>query len=266
MEHIKLLRERTGAGIVDCKQALEETGGDIEAAVDLLRKKGIAKAAKRGDREATQGLIKVAVNAANSEGYIFEMNAETDFVVRNDQFREAAEKIMSLILSKTPSTIEELLGLELEGGVSVAETLTHMSGVIGEKIGIGRYAKLTSLGTVGSYSHPQGNIGVIVALDKSGETELAQNIAMHVAAANPRYVKPEEVDVAELEKEKDVYREQLRAERKPEEMIEKILQGKINKYYEEVCLIKQEYIKDDKKKVEEILNGATIEGFVRYSL
>lgn len=266
MEQIKLLRERTGAGIVDCKQALEETNGDLEAAVDVLRKKGIAKAAKRGDRETTQGLIKVAVNASNSEGYIFEMNAETDFVVRNDQFRENAEKIMALILSKSPSSLEELSASELEGGVSVSETLSHLSGVIGEKIGISRYAKLTSGGTVASYSHPQGNIGVLVALDKAGETELATNIAMHVAAANPRYVKPEEVDEAELEKERSVYREQLRTEGKPEEMIEKIMQGKINKYYEEVCLIKQEYIKDDKKKVEEVLNGANVEGFIRYSL
>ena len=265
MEQIKLLRERTGAGIVDCKAALTEANGDIEVAVDILRKKGIAKAAKRGDREATQGLVKVAVNAAASEGYMYEMNAETDFVVRNDQFKETSEKIMKLVGEKAPASLEELHALVLDG-TTVEETLSHMSGVIGEKIGISRYTKLSSQGTVGSYAHPQGNIGVLVAVDRVGEGELTQNLAMHIAAANPRYVKPEEVDASELDREKEIYREQLTKEGKPAEMIEKILGGKVNKYYEEVCLVKQEYIKDDKKKVEEILNGTAIESFVRYSL
>lgn len=265
MEQIKLLRERTGAGIVDCKNALEEAKGDLDTAVDILRKKGIAKAAKRGDREATEGLVKVALNAPGSEGYIFEMNAETDFVVRNDQFKEMAEKIMAAVKEKSPANVEEVLSLSLDGS-TIAETLEHMSGVIGEKIGISRYTKLTSSGTIGSYIHAQGNIGVLVAISTTGQTELAQNIAMHIAAANPRYIKPEEVDPAELEREKEIYREQLRQERKPEEMIEKILSGKLNKYYEEVCLLKQEYIKDDSKKVQDILNGAEIEDFVRYSL
>ncbi len=266
MELIKQLRDRTGAGIVDCKNALAEAGNDLEKAIEILRKKGIAKAAKRGDREATQGLIKVSVNAAASEGYIFEMNAETDFVVRNDNFRAMADQIMKAIAASSPATSEEVMALKLDDGNSVEENLSHLSGVIGEKIGLGRYAKVASQGTVGAYAHPQGNIGVLVALDKVGEAELARDVAMHVAAANPRYLKPEDVDAAELEKEKDIYREQLLKEGKPAEMIEKILMGKVNKYYEEVCLIKQEYIKDDKKKVEDILNGVTVESFVRYSL
>ncbi len=265
MENIKLLRERTGAGIVDCKNALAEANGDLDTAVDILRKKGIAKAAKRGDREATEGLIKVSVKADNSEGYIFEINAETDFVVRNEQFQSMAEKIMTEIKSKSPATIDEMLALTLDGA-TISEALEHMSGVIGEKIGISRYAKITSAGTVGSYAHPQGNIGVLVAVNQSGQEELVQNLAMHIAAANPRYIKPEEVDPAELEREKEIYREQLKQENKPAEMIEKILLGKLNKYYEEVSLLKQEYIKDDSKKVEQILNGNTIEVFVRYSL
>lgn len=265
MEQIKLLRERTGAGIVDCKNALQESNGDLDVAVDILRKKGIAKAAKRGDREATEGLVKAAVNSSTTEGYMFEINAETDFVVRNEQFQEIADKIMTVVTEKTPETLEELLALELDG-VSIAETLEHMSGVIGEKIGLSRYTKLVTTGSIGSYVHAQGNIGVLIALNTSGKNELAQNIAMHIAAANPRYLAPSEVDAAELEREKDVYREQLRQENKPEEMIEKILLGKINKYYEEVCLLKQEYIKDDSKKVEDILEGAEIESFIRYSL
>lgn len=265
MEQIKLLRERTGAGIVDCKNALQEANGDLDTAIDILRKKGIAKAAKRGDREATEGLVKVGLNTAGTEGYIFEINAETDFVVRNDQFKEMADKIMAVIKEKSPATLEEVLALSVDG-TSIAETLEHMSGVIGEKIGISRYTKLTSTGTLGSYVHAQGNIGVLVALSASGQTELAQNIAMHIAAANPRYIKPEEVDPAELEREKSIYREQLATEGKPDEMIEKIMMGKLGKYYEEVCLLKQEYIKDDSKKVEDILNGVGIESFIRYSL
>lgn len=265
MEQIKVLRERTGAGIVDCKNALAEANGDLDAAVDLLRKKGIAKAAKRGDREATEGLIKVAVKSDNKEGYIFEMNAETDFVVRNEQFQEMATKIMQTIEEKSPNTLEELLTLSVDGS-SVAEALEHMSGVIGEKIGLGRYEKLTSAGTVSSYAHPQGNIGVLVAVKETGEEELARDLAMHIAAANPRYVTPDQVDTSELDREKNIYRDQLTQEGKPAEMIEKIMQGKINKYYEEVSLVKQEYIKDDKKKVEDVLGGKTVEGFVRYSL
>ncbi|QQS60596.1 elongation factor Ts [Candidatus Falkowbacteria bacterium] len=265
MEQIKLLRERTGAGIVDCKNALQEANGDLDTAIDILRKKGIAKAAKRGDREATEGLVKVGLNTAGTEGYIFEINAETDFVVRNDQFKEMADKIMAVIKEKSPATLEEVLALSVDG-TSIAETLEHMSGVIGEKIGLSRYTKLTSTGTLGSYVHAQGNIGVLVALNASGQTELAQNIAMHIAAASPRYIKPEEVDPAELEREKSIYREQLATEGKPDEMIEKIMMGKLGKYYEEVCLLKQEYIKDDSKKVEDILNGVGIESFIRYSM
>lgn len=265
METIKILRERTGAGIVDCKNALAEANGDIDTAVDILRKKGIAKAAKRGDREATEGLIKVAVKADGKEGYIFEMNAETDFVVRNEQFQDMANKIMAAIESQSPATLEEVLAMHVDG-TSVSETLEHMSGVIGEKIGLSRYEKLVSGGTVGSYAHPQGNIGVLVAIKEGGAEELARDLSMHVAAANPRYVSADQVDAAELEREKNIYRDQLAQEGKPAEMIEKIMQGKINKYYEEVCLVKQEYIKDDKKKVEEVLGGKTIEAFVRYSL
>lgn len=265
MENIKLLRERTGAGIVDCKNALAEANGDLDTAVDILRKKGIAKAAKRGDREATEGIVKVAVNSTATEGYIFEMNAETDFVVRNEQFQTMANNIMTAIEAAASNTLEEVLALELEGS-SIAETLEHMSGVIGEKITLSRYEKLVSNGTVGSYIHPQGNIGVLVAVKETGEGDLVRDLAMHIAAANPRYIDSSEVDPAELEREKNIYREQLTQEGKPAEMVEKIMQGKINKYYEEVCLIKQEYIKDDKKKVEEVLNGKTVEKFIRYSL
>ncbi len=266
MEHIKELRERTGAGIVDCKNALAESGGDLEKAIDILRKKGIAKAAKRGDRDAKEGSIIIAVNDAGTEGYIFEMNAETDFVVRNDQFKNLADAVLAAAKTHAPASSEELLALKMADGSTVDEALQHLSGVIGEKIVLGRYERLTSTGTVAGYAHPQGNIGVLVALSTPNSGETARDIAMHIAAANPRYINSSEVDPAEMEKEKEIYREQLTKEGKPAEMLEKILMGKMNKYYEEVCLIDQEFVKDDKKKVKDILNGATVEKFIRYAL
>jgi elongation factor Ts len=264
MENIKTLRERTGAGMVDCKKALDEANGDIEKAIEILRKKGIAKAAKRGDREASQGIVKVAVSADNTKGYIVELNAETDFVARNSDFQAFGDKVMSLIQTQEPADLEALFALPLDNG-TVKETLDHLSGVIGEKLDIKRFAILAGA-TVSAYTHAGGSIGVLVSLDKADMPEVAREVAMQVAASNPRYIYPEEVPTAELDKEKEVYREQLKQEGKPEEMIEKILGGKVNKYYEEVCLAKQEYIKDDKQKIEQILNGAKIEKFIRFSL
>lgn len=266
MEQIKELRDRTGAGIVDCKNALAEANGDLEKAIEVLRKKGIAKAAKRGDRDTKAGVVIVSVADNAKEGFILEMNAETDFVVRNDKFKELGNQVLEAVKAAKPNTIEEVLALTLSDGSTIADAWQHLAGVIGEKMGLGRYGHLVSNGTVAGYAHPQGNIGVLVALDKEGQSDLARDIAMHVAAASPRYIKSDEVDPAEMEKEKEIYREQLAKEGKPAEMIEKILMGKMNKYYEEVCLVDQEYIKDDKKKVKDILNGATIEKFIRISL
>lgn len=265
MELIKQLREKTGAGMADCKNVLDEAGGDMEKAIELLRKKGIAKAAKRGDREAKEGIVKVGVNDDATEGYILEINAETDFVARNEKFQNLAEEIFVLIKKDKPTNFDELMNLTLSGGISVKDSVDSLSGVIGEKMGVKRFDVLSGA-TVGAYSHLGGMIGVLVALDKSGQKDLAVDVAMQVAAANPKYIKPEDVAAEELNKEKEIYREQLAKEGKPENMIEKILEGKIAKYYEEVCLNKQEYIKDDKKKVQDILGDVKVEKFVRYSL
>lgn len=265
MENIKKLREITGAGMVDCKQALEEAGNDLDKAIELLRKKGIAKAAKRNDRETSEGIVKVAVSTDHKEGYMVELNAETDFVVRNDKFQEFGNQVLALAQKEKPADLEALLSLNFEQG-TVASELEALSGVIGEKLTIKRYAFLQSAGTVAAYTHAGGTIGVLVALDQSDKTELAVNIAMHVAAANPEYIIPDEVPAEKIEKEKEVYKEQLKREGKPENIIENILQGKINKYFEGICLLKQEYIKDDKQKVEQILGDVKVEKFVRFSL
>ncbi|PJA09427.1 elongation factor Ts [Candidatus Falkowbacteria bacterium CG_4_10_14_0_2_um_filter_41_15] len=264
MEQIKALREKTGAGIVDCKKALDEAGGDLDKAVEILRKKGIAKAGKRTDREASEGLVLVAVNADHTEGYILEVNSETDFVSRNDKFQDFSKVTLELIKTNKPADLDALLALSING-LSVKDTLDSLSGTIGEKLGIKNFAILTGA-TVSGYSHLGGRIGVLVSLSEAGKSELATDIAMQVAAANPKYLAPEEVPADEIAKEKEIYREQLLKEGKPEQMIEKIAEGKINKYYSEVCLLKQEFIKDDKKTVEGILGGTKIEKFIRYSL
>ncbi len=264
METIKKLREMTGAGMVDCKKALDEAAGDLEKAVEILRKKGIAKAAKRTDREANEGVVLVAVSDDASEGYIAEINSETDFVSRSEKFQEFAQEVLNLIKTTKPADLEALLALPL-GVSTVKESLENLSGVIGEKLNIKRFA-VVSGGSVAAYSHLGGRMGVLVVLDQAGKSEIALDVAMQVAAANPKYLVPAEVTTEEMDKEKEIARELLIKEGKPAEMVEKILEGKMSKYYSEVCLTEQEYIKDDKKKVKDILGGATITQFVRFSL
>lgn len=264
MELIKQLREMTGAGMVDCQKALKEADNNLEKAVEILRKKGIAKAAKRTDRDTNEGIVKVGVNSDNTEAYILEVNSETDFVSRNEKFQAFAEGVMDLIKKEKPATLEALLELKLENG-TVQEDLDNLSGTIGEKLGIKRFSLINGA-TVAAYSHLGGRMGVLVALDQAGKEALASDIAMQVAAANPKYLLPADVDPTEMEKEKEIYKEQLLKEGKPEAMVEKIVLGKMGKYYSEVCLTEQEFIKDDKKKIKDILAGTNILKFVRFSL
>jgi len=264
MEKIKNLREKTGAGMVDCKKALDETGGDIDKAVEILRKKGIAKAAKREGREASEGVIKLGVNENNTEAYILELSAETDFVAKNDKFQKFADDCLVLIQNNKPKTLEELNNLELDG-VNLKDASANFSGTIGEKIEVKRFEILTGA-TVAAYSHMNGRIGVLISLDKEGQAELAADIAMQIAATDPKYINSQEVPEEDINKEKEIYREQLLKEGKPEKIIDNILKGKIQKYFGEVCLVEQEYIKEDKKKIKDLLGEASIEKFIRYSL
>ena len=266
MEKIKLLREKTGAGMVACKKALDEANGDIEKAVELLRKKGIAKAAKRGERETTEGVIKLAVNNDGNEASILQLNSETDFVSKNEKFQNLADDLMKLVIDNKPSNLEELLSLPMETSTT-KEVIDNFSGTIGEKLVLKNFEIIhAGEATASAYSHAGGRIGSVVLFDKKIDNDLARDIAMQVAAANPAYVSPEEVPQEEIDKEKEIYTEQLKKEGKPEQIIEKILVGKINKYYEEICLMKQEYIKDDKKKIEDVLGDAKVVKFIRYSL
>lgn len=264
MEDIKKLRESTGAGMVECKKALEEANNDIDKAIEILRKKGIAKAAKRADREANEGIIKTKLSVDEKKVFIIELNSETDFVARNEKFQEFAQEVLDLAVAEDLDDLEKLLSLKLND-LSVKENLDNLSGTIGEKLTINKIDSLTGE-TVAAYSHMGGKIASIVALDQANKKDLALEIAMQVAATNPKYLKSDEVDPEELEKEKSIYREQLLKEGKPEQIIEKILEGKILKYYSEVCLLNQEYIKEEKKSIKDILADVNIIAFVRYSL
>lgn len=264
MELIKKLRERSGAGMMDCKRALDESENDLEKALEFLRKKGIAKAAKREGREANEGCIQLSVNAEGTEAYMVEVNAETDFVARNEKFQNFAKAILDLIICSQPADLDALYATKLKTG-TVKEDLDELSGTIGEKLAVKNFA-IIKAASVAGYSHAGGRIGVIVGLDTAGKQEIAADIAMQIAASNPRYIDPSEVPAADVAKEQEIEREIMAKENKPAEMMDKILVGKINKFYEANCLVKQEFIKNDKQKVEQVLNGVKVEKFVRYSL
>lgn len=278
---VKDLREKTGAGMMDAKGALIECGGDMEAAVDYLRKKGLAKAAKKSSRTAAEGLVVLAVEG--TKGAIVEVNAETDFVARNELFRDFVRKTATIALNSA-DTIEELSTASFEGGKSTQETLTDLIAKIGENMALRRMGKLeVSNGVVAGYVHNAmgpnlGKIGVLVALESTGDKvkleALGKQIAMHVAAAFPQYLNRESVDVVSMERERDVLRGQAQAEGKPSEIIEKMLEGRMRKYFEEVVLLEQVFVIDAETKISKLLENASrdvgapvaLTGFLRFQL
>ncbi len=279
---VKELREKTGAGMMDCKKALGETNGDLEGAVDWLRKKGLAAAAKKSGRVAAEGLVAVATSGTN--GAVVEVNAETDFVARNDKFQAFAAQAAQVALT-TGADIEALKAAAYPGaGHTVQDELTSLIATIGENMNLRRAAKLSvSAGIVTSYIHTAiapglGKIGVLVALESTGDaaklTELGKSIAMHVAAARPEALDIADVDVSALEREKNVLADQARASGKPEAIIEKMVEGRLRKYYEEVCLLEQTYVIDGETKIRKVVEAAAkdvgapvaLTGFVRFAL
>jgi len=270
LEMIQKLRQKTGAGMMNCKKALEDNGDDFDKAVEMLRKKGIAKAAKREDRETSEGIVKIETSEDGKTGYMVEINCETDFVSRNEQFQDFANKIFEIVKSNKVTNREDLMSADFEG-ITVESKLQELSGSIGEKFDVRNVAVLESSGTVAAYSHMGGKIGVLLAINKADKTDLAYEIAMQIAAMNPQYLKPEDVPQDIVEKEKEIYAEQLKKEGKPEEIMIKILEGKISKFYKEVCLLNQVFIKDDSKIVDAYLKSeagddAQIEKYIRFSL
>jgi len=277
---VKDLRDMTGAGMMDCKAALGETLGNVDAAVDWLRKKGLSKAAKKADRVAAEGLIGVAVNG--TKGVVVEVNSETDFVARNDLFQGLVKMIANVALDVGPDI--EKIKTAKTGSRTIAEDISETIAKIGENMTLRRAAELSvGKGAVGSYVHNSviegaGKMGVLVALESTGKSDelaaLGRQLAMHVAAANPQAVDSSGLDPATVTREKDVLAEKFKAQGKPAAMIEKIVESGLKTYYKEVCLLDQVYIHDDKKNVAQALKEAEgkvggpikVTGFVRYKL
>lgn len=263
---VKELRERTGAGMMDCKKALTQCDGNMDAAIDFLREKGLAAAAKKAGRIAAEGAVVSYVSEDGKVGVILEVNCETDFVGKTDGFKELAAAIAKQVAEVNPADVTALLASEIEGQ-TVEAMVTAAVAKIGEKISVRRFARYETEGQVAAYIHGGGKIGVLVDLT-GGSQELGKDVAMQVAAANPSYLNRSEVPTAELEHEKAVLSEQARNEGKPEKIIEKMVIGRINKYYKEVCLVDQDFVKDGDLTIAKLLkqNNCDVTRFARFQL
>ena len=263
-ELVKELREKTGAGMMDCKKVLTETDGDMEKAAELLRERGIAKAAKKSGRVAAEGLVATYVTSDRKVGSIIEVNAETDFVAKNDEFVNFVNDVAQIVAEKNPADVESLLETSYkETGKTVKEVLTEKIATIGENMTIRRFERFESTGLVESYIHGAGKIAVLVDFAK-GETELAKDVCMQIAAAKPEYLNREAVPQERVAKEMEILKAQAMNEGKPAEIAEKMVQGRIGKFYAEICLLDQEFVKDSSVKVGELIKNKGAE-MVRYA-
>lgn len=262
---VKELREITGAGMMDCKKALVETEGDKDKAIDWLREKGIAKAAKKAGRIASEGVVAAAFCEKCNTACIVEINSETDFVAKNDNFKALVKKIAEHIVATKPADIDALNASELDGK-TVAEVMTEAVASIGEKLSLRRFECYTSeAGKLATYIHMGGKIGVLVELD-GGDEVMGKDIAMQIAAAKPTAIDRSGVDASALEHEKEVLRKQALEEGKPEKIVERMVEGRINKFYKEVCLVEQEFVKDGDKTIADVLGGVKVLRFARFEM
>ena len=264
---VKELRERTGAGMMDCKKALTQTDGDIDAAIDYLRENGIAKAAKKADRIAAEGLSYIEVKG--NKAVILEINSETDFVAKNEKFVALVKNVAEAILAAEPATLEEALQVEAQGG-TVEAVINEGIATIGEKLSLRRFEVVTKTDAdaFGAYSHMGGRIGVLTLVEGSTDEEAAKDVAMHIAALAPKYLDESEVPADVLEHEKKVLTEQALNEGKPANIVEKMIVGRINKFLEEITVVNQKFVKDDSFTVEKFLasKGGKLAKFVRYEV
>jgi elongation factor Ts len=276
---VKELRERTGAGMMDCKKALNESNGDTEKAIEILREKGLAAAAKKSGRVAAEGLVVTYISDDKKNGSMVEVNCETDFVAANDDFKALANNAAKMAAVTKSSNIESFLEEKYieDSSITLKDAVTALIAKLGENMAIRRFANFSQEnGIVQSYIHGGGRIGVLVKLscDKQGEIleDVAKNVAMQIAAANPLFLSKNEVDAASLEKEKEIYRAQALNEGKPEKIVDKMVEGRVHKYYKEVCLVEQVWVRDADYTISKYLSekskeiGATIaiDGFARF--
>lgn len=280
---VKELRERTGSGMMDCKKALAETNGDMEKAIDYLREKGLAKAAKKAERTASDGRVFHVVSPDGKLGVMIELNSETDFVAKTDEFNDLGTKIVAHLTAKDYADVPALLESVHESGSSINDLVTAVIAKLGENIVLKRFARFDAQnGRAFCYIHSNYKVGALVELDADDKAvvdsaefaELGHELCMQIAAAAPQYLVPEDVPEDVIEREKAVYRQQLIDEGKPESKVEFIIPGKLRKYYETVCLMEQEYIRDDKKKIKDVLAEAgkkagtkiTVRRFERFAI
>lgn len=255
---VKKLRDMTGAGMMDCKKALAEAGGDFDKAIEELRKKGQKLADKRADRNASEGVVIALNNHNRNNGIVIRLSCETDFVAKNEGFVNFAKSIAEIALKNLPDSLEDLLALDYENGLTVGTKVTEQLGVIGEKVEVSRYEKIETKGGEGQvipYIHMGHRAGVIVSLNQEGPNyiEPGKNVAMQVAAMRPKALNKDGVDATVIEKEIEIGKEQARLEGKPEAMLERIAMGRLNKFFKENTLLQQSYVKDSKMSVEQYL-------------
>lgn len=265
---VKELRERTGAGMMDCKKALVETDGDIDKAIDLLREKGIAKAAKKGDRIAAEGLTSIVVKG--NDAVILEVNSETDFVAKNEGFQVLVKELAEHLLANKPESVEVALEQTLANGTKVEEHINAAIATIGEKLSLRRFqvATKTDADAFGAYLHMGGRISVLSVLEGTTDEETAKDVSMHIAALKPKYVSRDQVDASELDHEREVLTQQALNEGKPEKIVAKMVEGRINKFYQEICVSEQDFVKNPDVKVGQFVEskGGKIKSFVRYEV
>ncbi|MDM8532475.1 translation elongation factor Ts [Anaerolineales bacterium HSG25] len=275
---IKVLRQSTGAGVLDCKKALQETDGDIDAAIEFLRKKGLAAAAKKASREANDGLVSASITDDGKTGVLIEVNCETDFVARTDNFKAFVDELVQLVINNSDLTnVEALLATvsPIDSSKTVNDYLQEVIAKLGENMIIRRVARydLNSDGLLDSYIHMGGRVGVLVEAGGSSDEQASQivhDIALQIAAVSPQYVTTDEIPAEAIEAEKEIYRAQLANDKKPDNIKERIIEGKLKKWYSEVALVEQEFVKESKMTIDKLLkshsNGLTVRRFTRFEL
>lgn len=265
---VKELREKTGAGMMDCKKALVESNGNMEAAIDFLREKGLSSAAKKADRIAAEGTTAIEVDG--NKAILLEINAETDFVAKNENFQQLVKEISSHLLATEPASVEEALASTLDNGSTVENHISNAVAKIGEKITLRRFVinHKTDADAFGPYLHMGGRIGVLAVLEGTTDEAAAKDVAMHIAALNPQYISRDEVSADEVERERKVLTEQALNEGKPENIVAKMVEGRLSKYFEDVCVLDQAFVKNPDQKVRDFVKatGGELVSFTRYAV
>ena len=260
---VKELREKTGVGMMDCKKVLEETNGDLDAAVQSLRERGLSKAAKKSDRSTKEGRVITYINQTTA--VILELNCETDFVANNDNFIQLGKKIAKAV-SENNIASPDVKDLDIDGS-KVSELISDAILQLGENINIGQLKRLNTTGAFADYEHTNGKIGVLVEFSSPVNEHVGRDIAMQIAAMNPPYVSSDQVPTTDLENESDILRKQAIAEGKPAQVVEKIIEGRLTKFYKENCLVEQTFVKDPEKTIKDLLPADTaVKAFDRFSL